>query len=70
MINQEINVVYYLGEDPSSTVTSQQQTPISPALSAIGCEATCSLTRSDYGGVRTQMSTLNGMRDLLLAFKI
>ena len=43
---------------PELRVTSQQQTPRSPALSTTRCEATRSLTRSDYGGVRTQMSTL------------
>ena len=45
-------------------VTSQQQTPGSLALSTIGCDATRSLTRSNYGGVRTQMSTLTKARNL------
>lgn len=36
------------------------------ALSEIGCEAACSLTRNDYGGVQTQMSTLCGTKDLIL----
>ena len=34
------------------TCTAQQQTPWSLALSATGCEATCSLTRSDWWGNR------------------
>ena len=55
-----------VGEDLSSTVTSQQQTPGSLTLLEIGCRATYSLTRSEYGGVQTQVSTLNGMRHLLL----
>ena len=38
------------GENPSSTVTSQQQTPGSSTLSEIGCEVACSLTRSDLWG--------------------
>ena len=41
-------------------------TPRSPTLLATRCEVACSLTQSDYEGVRTQVSTLRGMRDLLL----
>lgn len=67
---QPDQLVGCLGEDPSSTINSQQQTPGSLALSATGCKAVCNLTRSDYGGVWTQTSTLRGMRDMFLAFKI
>ena len=58
--------VGFLGKAWVQLLIHSNKTPRSPTLSTTGCEAACSLTQSDCGALRTQMSTLRGTEDLIL----